>query len=73
MAQDSGSVLNPLFRHLPSHLIGDPAVLLDSILAQVETGQRTQLLALYLDSVVATAEANLKFAQGVRSVVAGTD
>ncbi len=50
---------------------GDPAVLLEVILAQVEAEQRRQILGLYLESVSATLEANLKFVQGVRSVVAG--
>lgn len=61
--------LNPLFRWLPWH-IGDPAVLLESILGQVEVGQRQQITALYLDSVTASLEANLKFVQGLRSVFA---
>lgn len=62
--------LNALFRWIPWH-IGDPAVLLESVLAQVEAGQRQQITALYLDSVSASLEANLKFVQGLRSVVAG--
>jgi hypothetical protein len=62
--------LNPLFRWIPWH-IGDPAVLLESVLSQVEAGQRQQITALYLDSVTASLEANLKFVQGLRSVVAG--
>jgi hypothetical protein len=62
--------LNPLFRWFPWR-IGDPAVLLESILGQVEAGQRQQVVALYLDSVAASLEANLKFVHGIRSVVAG--
>jgi len=63
--------LNEAFRILPPRWIGDPAVLLDSILAQAEAGQRAQVISLYLDSVVTFAEANLKFVQGVRSVLGG--
>ena len=51
--------------------IGDPAVMLESILGQVESEQRKQVIGLYLDSVTATLEANLKFVQGVRSAVGG--
>ncbi|MBV9762044.1 MAG: hypothetical protein JO340_15885 [Acidobacteriaceae bacterium] len=64
--------LNEAFRFLPPHRIGDPAVLLESILAQVEVGQRTQVMSLFMDSMVTYAEANLKFVQGVRSVLAGS-
>jgi hypothetical protein len=49
--------------------IGDPAVLLESILGQVEKEQQRQVVGLYLDAVSATLEANLKFVQGMRSVV----
>jgi hypothetical protein len=51
--------------------VGDPAVLIDSILDQVEKEQRKQILTHYLDSVVATQEANLKFVQSVRSALGG--
>lgn len=51
--------------------IGDPAVLLESILGQVEQEQQRQVVGLYLDAVSATLEANLKFVQGMRSVVGG--
>jgi len=61
--------LNPLFRWQPWH-IGDPAVLLESIIGQVEGVQREQITALYLDSVAASLEANLKLVQGVRAVLA---
>jgi hypothetical protein len=70
MADPTSPELNPLFRWFPWR-IGDPAVLLESILGQVEAGQRQQIMALYLDSVSASLEANLKFVQGLRSVVAG--
>jgi hypothetical protein len=62
--------LNPAFRWVPWH-IGDPAVWLESILGQVEAGQRHQIMTLYLDSMAANLEANLKLVQGIRSVVAG--
>jgi hypothetical protein len=68
MADVPSQELNPLFRWRPWH-IGDPAVLLESILSQVEVGQRQQITALYLDSVTASLEANLKFVQGIRSVL----
>jgi hypothetical protein len=61
--------LNPAFRWIPWH-IGDPAVLLESILGNVEAGQRNQITTLYLDAITASLEANLKFVQGMRSVVA---
>lgn len=56
----------------PGHwYIGDPAIILDTIMNQVEAEQAKQITMLYLDSVAAGLEANLKFIQGVRSVVAG--
>ena len=61
--------LHEAFRLAHWH-VGDPAVLLEAILAQVEAEQRRQILSHYLDSVSATLEANLKFVQSVRSVVA---
>lgn len=67
---EESSQINPLLR-LPRWWIGDPFVVLESILHQVEGEQRKQIATLYLDSVTATLEANLKFVQGVRSVVAG--
>jgi hypothetical protein len=60
--------LEQALRFRPWH-VGDPAVLVDSILAQVEIDQRKVILGHYLDSVAATYEANLKFVQGVRSVI----
>ncbi len=68
MAEESK--LNSLFR-LPHWPIGDPFVVLESLLDQVENEQSKQITALYLDSVSATLEANLRFVQGVRSVIAG--
>jgi hypothetical protein len=51
--------------------VGDPPVLIDTILDQVEKDQRQQILTHYLDLVVATHEANLRFVQNVRSAFAG--
>jgi len=70
MPDPSSPELNPLLRWFPWR-VGDPAVLLESILGQVEAGQRQHVTALYLDAVTATLEANLKFVQGLRSVVSG--
>jgi len=69
MSEDAQS-LNPLFRMTP-HRVGDPAVLLDAILQNVEAPQKQQVIGLYLDSVSATLEANLKLVQGIRAIVAG--
>ncbi|HLN37863.1 MAG TPA: hypothetical protein VK337_08785 [Xanthobacteraceae bacterium] len=66
MAQE----INEVFRR-PPWWIGDPAVLLEAILSQVEGEQTKQVTALYLDSVAATLEINLKFVHGLRSVIAG--
>jgi hypothetical protein len=60
--------LNPVFRS-PWWNTADPPVLLDTILSHVESEQRNEVVALYLDNVVATLEANLRFVQGMRSVV----
>jgi hypothetical protein len=60
--------LNPLF-HVPPWRIGDPPMLVEAVLSQVEGEQTKQVMMLYLDSVTATLEANLKLVQGLRSVV----
>ena len=62
------SLSSVLFR---PHHIGDPAVLLDTILREVEGEQAKQVLTHYLDAVSAALDANQKFVQGVRSVIAG--
>lgn len=49
--------------------VGDPPILLDTILGQVEKEQQKQILGAYMDSVVATHEANLKFVQSVRAAM----
>jgi hypothetical protein len=63
--------LRGLFRWGPIHPIGDPPMLLESILQQVEVQQQKQIIGLYLESITATIEANLKFMQGLRSIVSG--
>jgi hypothetical protein len=70
MADQHASQLHQAFSWRPWH-VGDPAVLLENILGQVEAEQRKQIMGHYLDAVAATLEANLKFVQGVRSVVGG--
>jgi hypothetical protein len=70
MADEPSHQLNPAFRWVPWH-IGDPAVWLETVLGQVEARQRAQIMTLYLDSVAAGLEANLKLVQGIRSIVAG--
>jgi hypothetical protein len=67
---ETPSELNDLLRWMPWR-IGDPAVLLDSILGQVDVAQRQQVTALYLDSVAATLQAQLSMVQGLRSIVTG--
>ena len=59
-----------LFRGIP-RLIGDPPQILDVILAQVEGQQQKQVMGLLLDSLATTLQANLKFVQGVRSIIGG--
>lgn len=71
MSEES-SHIDPALR-LPRWWIGDPFVVLESIMNQVEDEQAKQITTLYLDSVTATLEANLKFVQGIRSVIAGTE
>jgi hypothetical protein len=53
----------------PVPRVGDPAMLLDSILSHVEVEQQKQLISHYLDSVVATLQVNMKFVEGIRSVM----
>lgn len=52
--------------------VGDPAVILESILQAVEGTQQQQAIGLYLEAVSGTLQANLTFVQGLRSLVAGT-
>ena len=53
----------------PVPRVGDPAVLLESILSHVQAEQQKQVISHYLDSVTATLQANMKFVEGVRSVM----
>ena len=63
--------LSPLFRWRPNPgWIGDPAVVLDAVLSQVDTDQAKQVMMHYLDAATATQEANLRFLRGVRSAIA---
>jgi hypothetical protein len=48
---------------------GDPPILLDSILGQVEEEQQKQIMAMYLDHVAATLQAKMTLVQGIRSVM----
>ena len=70
MAEPSQQLRQAL-QFLPPHHIGDPAVLLESILAHVETAQHKQVIGLYMDSLTAALEANLKFVRGVHSIIMG--
>jgi hypothetical protein len=49
--------------------IGDPWVLVETVLQEVEAGQHRQVIGLYLESVAATLQANLKLVEGVRQIV----
>ena len=51
--------------------VGDPAVILETIMQEVEETQRSQAMGLYLEAVASTLEANLKFVQGLRSMMGG--
>ena len=68
---EESSQIHPML-HRPRIWIADPFVILESIMREVEGEQAKQINTLYLDSVTATLEAQLKFVQGVRSVIAGT-
>jgi len=51
---------------------GDPWVLVESILREVEgENQKKQVIGLALESVAATLQANLKLVEGLRQVVGG--
>jgi hypothetical protein len=51
--------------------VGDPAVILETILQEVEANQRAHVMGLYLASISETLQANLKFVQGLHSVMGG--
>lgn len=50
--------------------IGDYFVLVDSVLRELEGNQQRQIVGLYLESVAATLQANLKLVEGIRGIVA---
>jgi hypothetical protein len=63
--------LHPALRSIFGPVKGDPPVLVDLLLSQVDETKRAQLVGLYLDAAAATLEANLKFVRDARSLVAG--
>ena len=50
--------------------IGDYFVLVDSVLKELEGSQQKQIVGMYLESVAATLQANLKLVEGIRGIVA---
>jgi hypothetical protein len=50
---------------------GDPWVLVDQVLREVEGPQQRLVLGLALESVAATLQVNLKLVQGLQQIVAG--
>lgn len=51
---------------------GDPFVLLDAVLRESESlPQRQQALALYLDTMAAHHQTNLKYIEGLRNIISG--
>lgn len=48
---------------------GDPWVLVDTVLREVEGPQQKLVLGLALESVAATLQANLKLVEGLRQIV----
>jgi hypothetical protein len=48
---------------------GDPFVLLDVILHNANESNRSQIVGLYLESVAATLQANLKLVEGIRKLL----
>jgi len=50
---------------------GDPWVLVDTVLREVEGPQQKLVLGLALESVAATLQANLKLVEGLRQIVGG--
>jgi len=67
MANDQ---LNELLRFRPWPP-GDPWVLVDTVLREVEGPQQKLVLGLVLESVSATLQANLKLVDGLRQLVTG--
>jgi hypothetical protein len=60
--------LNELFRFRPWPP-GDPWVLVETVLREVEGPQQKQVLGLALESVAATLQTNLKLVEGLRQIV----
>ncbi len=60
--------INAAFR-LPHIHVGDPAILLEQILQQVEAPQRAQVTNLVLDHMTAVLQAQLKLVEGIRAAV----
>jgi hypothetical protein len=54
------------FRPWPA---GDPWVLVEAVVPEVEGEQRREVVALALETVSATLKANLAFVEGVRQIV----
>ena len=50
---------------------GDPWVLVESVLREVDPSQQKQVVGLALESVAATLQANLKLVEGLRQIVGG--
>ncbi|HMK88795.1 MAG TPA: hypothetical protein VK446_04065 [Methylocystis sp.] len=69
MAKDSSPIEQAL--RIPPWHIGDPQILLDVILGEVEGEDAKQIKAYYLDAVAATLEANIAFVQRARAVITG--
>ncbi len=50
---------------------GDPWVLVEAVLREVDGPQQKQVMGLALESVAATLQANLKLVDGLRQIVGG--
>jgi hypothetical protein len=50
---------------------GDPWVLVEAVLREVDPPQQKQVVGLALESVAATLQANLKLVEGLRQIVGG--
>jgi hypothetical protein len=50
---------------------GDPWVLVEAVLREVDGPQQKQVMGLALESVAATPQANLKLVDGLRQIVGG--
>ena len=68
MATQSQPQLNDLLRFRPWPP-GDPFVLLEAVLRDVDPAQQRQAMGLALDTLHATLQANLKMVEGLRQMV----